>query len=445
MKKYSTYKDSGVEWIGDIPSHWNVIRLKYLLSGKLKYGANESAEFADKSMPRYIRITDFGDDGKLRDDTFRSLPMDVAAEYLLCEGDILFARSGATVGKTFQFKDYNGDACFAGYLIKATPNPKHAFSDFLYYYTRSKAYENWKNSVFIQATIQNIGADKYQNLMVSVSDIDEQRVIADFLDDKTAKIDKLIDTKRKQIELLKEQRTAVINQAVTKGLDPNAEMKDSGIPWMPKIAKHWKPVKLGYYIDLLPGFAFPSSDFSHSDDDIKLLRGINIAPGAIRWDETVYWSADEYEALEQFQLKQGDIVIGMDRPWVSKGMRVAQVKENDIPCLLLQRVARLRAKPPLTQQFLSIILSSKFFVDYFSPILTGVSVPHISPTQIMSFRFGLPPENELSDIIDYLSEKFIETDATISKAEKQIELLTEYRTALISEAVTGKIDVRKAV
>ncbi len=99
--------------------------------------------------PRYIRITDFGDDGKLRNDTFKSLPFKTAKDFFLKDGDILFARSGATVGKTFQFKDYNGIACFAGYLIRARIDEKQMMTDFLYYYTKSGIYENWKSSIFI--------------------------------------------------------------------------------------------------------------------------------------------------------------------------------------------------------------------------------------------------------------------------------------------------------
>ena len=103
MKPYSKYKPSGVEWLGEIPKHWEIKKLKYLISNKLEYGANESAEYDDREQPRYIRITDFGDNGLLKNDTFKSLPLEIAKDYFLSEGDILFARSGATVGKTFQF------------------------------------------------------------------------------------------------------------------------------------------------------------------------------------------------------------------------------------------------------------------------------------------------------------------------------------------------------
>ena len=152
-KPYSKYKSSGIEWIGDIPESWEVKKLKYVVKDKLKYGANEIAELDDINLPRYIRITDFDANGNLRRDTFKSLPNEVAKNYLLEKGDILFARSGATVGKTFHYKNNEGKTCFAGYLIKATPNKSIILSDYLYFFTKSQYYDTWKSSIFIQATI----------------------------------------------------------------------------------------------------------------------------------------------------------------------------------------------------------------------------------------------------------------------------------------------------
>lgn len=194
-------KDSGVEWLGEIPEHWEVKKLKWVIEDRLKYGANESAELEDRELPRYIRITDFGDNGKLRDETFKSLPYEIAKDYLLEEGDVLFARSGATVGKTFQFKAYKGNACFAGYLIKAKPN-KSIESDFLYYFTKSGVYDSWKNSIFNQATIQNIGADKYAYLELTIPSIMEQQSIVAHIEKECARLDAIISKFTKQIELL---------------------------------------------------------------------------------------------------------------------------------------------------------------------------------------------------------------------------------------------------
>lgn len=208
-------KDSGVEWIGEIPAHWQNRKLKSLLLEAMKYGANESGEEYDEHEPRYIRITDITLDSTLKDDGKLSLPFEIAKPYLLEEGDILFARSGATVGKSFIFKNEYGLSAFAGYLIKAKLDKSIAIPQFIFYYTLSNSYNEWKNRIFIQATIQNIGADKYSNMNIAIPPINEQKVIIDYLDKKCLAIDKLITNKEKVIEKLTEYKKSLIYECVT--------------------------------------------------------------------------------------------------------------------------------------------------------------------------------------------------------------------------------------
>lgn len=145
-------KDSGVEWIGEVPEHWRVVRLKHVLAAPLQYGANESGEENGDDDIRYIRITDLDDLGELRNDSVKRLPLNTAAPYLLKTGDILFARSGATVGKTYRHKEANGPACFAGYLIRARPDSAAALSEFVTYAVRSHYYWAYIQQTTIQAT-----------------------------------------------------------------------------------------------------------------------------------------------------------------------------------------------------------------------------------------------------------------------------------------------------
>ena len=203
-------------WIPKIKKGWKIHPLKRLLSAKLKYGANEPAINENLTEPRYIRITDFSNDGKLRSNTFKSLPFYKAKDYLLKDGDVLFARSGATVGKTFIFKDYDGLACFAGYLIKAECNKELLLPEYLYFFTKSRGYEEWKNLIFTQATIQNIGADKYQYLKISIpSSIEEQREIVNKILSLQAKIDETKSKIKSQIKTLKNYRKSLIREYVT--------------------------------------------------------------------------------------------------------------------------------------------------------------------------------------------------------------------------------------
>lgn len=211
-------KDSGVEWIGEIPEHWEVRKLKYCLSSKLKYGANESGVEYDASLPRYIRITDFGFDGNLSEEKKLSLTWEQGKDYLLKDGDILFARSGATVGKSYQFKtsmSLEKNYSFAGYLIKAEADEKIIHSDYLYLYTNSNLFDNWKSTIFNKATIENIGADKYSTLNVVVPPIKEQEEILVEYNLKNEKISKAISVKEQEIEKLKEYKTVLIDNVVT--------------------------------------------------------------------------------------------------------------------------------------------------------------------------------------------------------------------------------------
>jgi type I restriction enzyme S subunit len=211
-------KPSGIDWLGDIPEHWRVKRFKFIVSEPFKYGANEAAELEEPSFPRYIRITDVDIAGNLRPETFKSLEPEIAENYLLEEGDILLARSGATVGKSFYYKASWGKAAYAGYLIRARLN-NIINSRFYYYFLNSNSYWEWLNSIFIQATIQNVSAEKYANLWLPVLPDEEKESILKYLDEETSQIDKLKDKIQKAIEKLEEYRSSLITNAVTGKID----------------------------------------------------------------------------------------------------------------------------------------------------------------------------------------------------------------------------------
>ena len=208
-------KDSGIEWIGKIPASWEVKKLKQFCDGALKYGANANGIAYRPDLARYVRITDILDN-RLRDDILKqSLPNEIANDYILQDNDILFARSGGTVGKTFIFDASKyGKCAFAGYLIRARISAEN-IAKYVYYYTLGTCYNEWKNRIFIQSTIQNIGASKYSMLDITVPSLDEQKQIADYLDEKCAKIDEIIALRTEQINQLKEYKKSLIYEYVT--------------------------------------------------------------------------------------------------------------------------------------------------------------------------------------------------------------------------------------
>lgn len=211
-------KDSGVEWIGEIPEHWDIKKVKYLIQEKLSYGANESAELDDENLPRYIRITDIDERGNLKRETFKSLPLEIAQNYIVKKHDILLARSGATVGKSYIHKE-DKEASYAGYLIKLRAK-NLIVAEYIYYFTNSSIYKQWIHSNLIQATIQNVSAEKYANLSIPIStDENEINSILSHVKCKEAELLKAIDKLKEQISKLKEYRQALIYEAVTGKID----------------------------------------------------------------------------------------------------------------------------------------------------------------------------------------------------------------------------------
>jgi type I restriction enzyme S subunit len=224
-----------------------------------------------------------------------------------------------------------------------------------------------------------------------------------------------------------------------------AHYKDSGVEWLGEVPAHWDVTKAGRYFSILSGFAFPSSEFTLDESNTRLLRGINVGVSKIRWDETVYWRRFSGDDLDSFELACGDVVIGMDRPYINEGMRVARISDADLPCLLLQRVAAIRAFGKLSDDYIFLLLSSTMFLDHFSPETTGVSVPHISPSQISGFIIPIPPLAEQKEIFKWTQNETTKLDALITEQRTLIDLLKEKRQAVISHAVTKGLDAGVAM
>ncbi|MEA3239145.1 MAG: restriction endonuclease subunit S, partial [Candidatus Bipolaricaulota bacterium] len=271
---------------------------------------------------------------------------------------------------------------------------------------------------------------------------DEQKAIADFLDRETAKTDALVEKKERLIELLQEKRTALITHAVTKGLDSSIPMKDSGIEWLGQIPDHWEKLHTQDCANLAVGFAFPSDSFLHGESDvgIKLVRGDNVTTGALRWGErTRRWPSITPD-ISHLLLKENDIVIGMDGSKV--GRNYALVRSEDLPLLLVQRVARLRPKQRISAKYLFFSIANPRFHMHVDLEKSDPAIPHVTGWAIAHYTVLLPSLEEQDAIVAYVERETAKIDALIAKIQEAIERLKEYRTALISAAVTGKIDVR---
>jgi type I restriction enzyme S subunit len=197
--------------------HWRATRLKFIRSGALLYGASEPGVLEDRNAPRYIRITDLNDDGTLRDDTFQSLAESKARRYLLQDGDILLARSGATVGKALRYRAAWGPACFAGYLVRLRPDRRKVLPDYAYYYTQSHAFRRQVALCAVQSTIPNVSAERYGNFSISLPPLAEQEKIVRSLDQSIQKLNSALRLVKRQVLKWREYRQALTVAAITRG------------------------------------------------------------------------------------------------------------------------------------------------------------------------------------------------------------------------------------
>lgn len=424
-------KESGIEWIGKMPDDWNLTKLKYILRSPLQYGANESGTDYSDELPRYIRITDITMDNKLKEEGKLSLEEDTAKPYLLYDNDILFARSGASVGKTFIYKIQYGKAAFAGYLIRARINSNKVIADFVYYNTLGYNYEAWKQRIFIQSTIQNIGADKFNNYIFAYPAISKQQAIVKFLDGKCAEIDKILSKTRASIEEYKKLKQAVITQAVTKGVRGNREMKNSTVKWIEKIPVDWKEQRIKTLFDL------------RDEKNYLPLEEVNLISlytdlGVVQHSELEKTTGNKASNADGYKIVcENDIVVNIILCWMGAIGRSAY---NGV------------TSPAYDIYIPRSGVESRFYHYYFRT--RGFSGDCYKRGKgIMAMRWRTyseqfrditvvyPPLKEQIEIVNYLDEKCEEIDNLIAKKEKYLVEIENYKKSLIYEYVTGKKEV----
>ena len=430
-------KDSGVDWLGEIPRHWDVKRLKFLTREPLMYGANEAADDDTPTNPRYIRITDIEESGHLKADTFRSLPYEIAAPYLLQSGDILFARSGS-VGRTFRYREDWGQVCFAGYLVKFSTDLRLAHPEFVDYFASSQPYWEWVNGISIQTTIQNVSAEKYANLFVPLPPLHEQRAIASYLDTQTSRIDALINKTEALNALLREKRVALISQAVTKGLDAGAAMKDSGVEWLGEIPSHWDVNRLRHVVQTNPKKS--ELRFTSPDLEVSFLPMPAVGEQGNIDLSNIKHIADVFEGYTYFC--DNDVIVAKITPCFENGKGAAvRGLENGIGFGTTELFV-LRPGPETASEYLYYLTVSSRFRTLGTVSMQGAAgQQRVTDLFIKDYVLALPPLHEQRAIASTLDRETARIDALSNKNDELIALLREKRSALISAAVTGKISV----
>lgn len=435
--KYPAYKDSGVEWLGEVPEHWVVTPLKRGFSVTLGKMLQPDANGPDDELLPYLRAANIQWTGVDVSDIKQMWlsPRD-RGQLTLQLGDLLVSEGG-DVGRSCIWQNEISNCAFQNSVnrVRAT----HGGSTrYLYYWMSTIKDKGYVDVLCNKSTIAHFTAEKVAAVPVPFPPPVEQTAIASFLDHETAKIDALVAEQEKLITLLQEKRQAVISHAVTKGLNPNAPMKDSGVEWLGEVPAHWEVRSISSIsTKITNGYVGPTRDIL-VDDGVRYLQSLHIKRNKIRFDQPYFvrenWSLDHRKSI----LEAGDVLI------VQTGDigQVAVVPPEFAGCNCHALIIVSPIRDILSGDWLSTVLNSDYGAHSLLSIQTGALHPHLNCGNVKFLVVPVPPRHEQDSIQNYIEERTKKFDALIDEADAAINLLQERRTALISAAVTGQIDVR---
>jgi type I restriction enzyme, S subunit len=295
-------------------------------------------------------------------------------------------------------------------------------NQFLYYFLSRETFrEEGAKRMTGAVGHKRVAKDFIENSMISLPPLPEQQRIVAILD-----------------EAFEGITTATAN--AKKNLNNARELFDSTLQYELSCGgKGWLETTLGEETDLISGFPFKSASYSNSEKDVRLLRGDNIIQGSFRWDDVKRWSASDTEAYKRYNLNEGDVVLAMDRPWVNAGLKRAQITSKDLPCMLVQRTARLRGTGSLDNRFLLYLINSQAFIRHILGVQTGIGVPHISGQQIKDFQFLKPLITEQQAIVAKLDELSTETKHLEAIYQQKLTALDDLKKSLLQQAFSGEL------
>ncbi|HBL7238345.1 TPA: restriction endonuclease subunit S [Serratia liquefaciens] len=437
-KAYPEYKESGVEWLGEVPNHWKTVSISRLFSRIKRTG------YTEKELLSVYR--DYGVIPKSSRDDNNNKPSEDLSPYQLVEpNDLVMNKMKAWQG-SIAISEYEGIVSPAYFVYK--PNSalfELAHPRYVHYLLRNPIYvtQYLSRSKGIRVNQWDLDPDEFRNIELLLPDKTEQEKIYSFLDHETAKIDNLIEKQHQLIELLKEKRQAVISHAVTKGLNPDVPMKDSGIEWLGEVPAHWKVSKLKYFASIQGGFAFSSDSFTH--EGVQILRIGNLYQNNLELErQPIFLDVNEFDRFRDFAICKDDILMSLTGTLGKRDYGFAIKVERDDVFLLNQRVAKITPdETRLSRDFLLYILWSDSYLNQLYSLPSGTKQANLSNSNVTDILVACPAEiSEQKSIIEMVTKQMEVFDSLMDNSLSLMESLQERRTALISAAVTGKIDVR---
>jgi type I restriction enzyme S subunit len=432
-KRYHKYKDSGIDWLGEIPEHWVLNKIKHIF--RVFNGATPKSnepEFWGGDVC-WVTPEDLGNlDGTVINSTSRKITQEgyQSCGTTLVPAGSLVLSTRAPIGHIAQtgVPLCSNQGCRT-LAFKRNVNHKYFFYQIL---CAKPCLQSWGQG----STFMELSKDRLEMIFLAYPPEIEQQEIASFLNNQTMKIDALLSKKEKQIELLKEKRAAVITRSVTKGLDPNVPMKDSGIEWLGEIPAHWEVKKLKFFGDIVLGKMVTPTDKG------DYIRKPYLNAQNIRWEildateiNEMWFSENE---LRQYRIKFDDLLV-------SEGGEVGRTAIwcNEIDeCYIQNSINKVTMKIGFNPRYFLYMFESYGNMGHFNAIVSRVSIAHLTREKLKEIKFIVPPDAEQKAIAVFLDQETSGIDKLINQIQSSIDKLREYRTALISAAVTGKIDVR---
>ena len=416
--RYAQYKASGVEWLGDVPEHWETWKVThgFQLIGSGTTPKSDNADLYDGDTP-WVTTSELRE--SVIYDTAQKVSDDAIDQYSALKkypvGSVAIAMYGATIGRL-------------GILgVEATFNQACCvFAKPIVFYNRFFYYWLWMRRPILISLSNgggqpNLSQDDLKKIWIPAPSITEQTAIAQFLDQKTAQIDALISKKQQLLEKLAEQRTALISHAVTKGLDPNAPMKDSGVAWLGEVPEHWEITPLKWHSNCSSGENIKNETLLKNSDEQNNI-GAYGGNGFMGYTDSFNVKAPVL-IVGRVGALCGNVHLLTNNAWVSDNALILRVSERF--CL----------------EFLTHVLRSRDL----NTLASKTAQPLITSTQVCSEKIPLPPNSEQTAITQFLDQKTAELDQMAAKVKAVIDKLKEYRAALITQAVTGQIDVRQCM
>lgn len=440
FSKYERYRESGVEWLDDLPEHWKVSRLGYetWVRARLGWKGLKAEEYVDEG---YAFLATPNIKGKAIDfanvnfiDQFR---YEESPEIKLRLGDILLAKDGSTLGTVNVVRNLPIPATVNSSIAVITPNA-NLHSVYAYYLFQSSYMEHTIQRIKGGMGVPHLFQEDLNRFYIPLPTLTEQYSIAAFLDGETAKIDTLVEEQRRLIELLKEKRQAAISHAVTKGINANVPMKDSGIEWLAKVPAHWSVLPLSHAISFQEGPGIMAADFR--DEGVPLLRVSGVQGRWATLDGCNYLDPEKVDLRwKHFRLEENDLLISASASMGTVceiGVEVA----GAIPYTGLIRL-RPQSNDFIAKDYIRAIVSSDLFFVQIDLFKAGATIQHYGPTHLSQMKIVLPPMDEQLSIVSHIAELSQQFDELLNQSQTAVNLLKEYRTSLISAAVTGKINV----